>query len=329
MAEEKPVVLSQLKKSPSPHWHSRQTSSKIMLHVIIALLFPTAAAVYFFGWRVLLMAAVGVITAVGFEYAFQLYRRQRITIGDNSAAVTGLLVALSLPVTAPLWTIILGNAFAILVVKQLPGGIGKNRFNPAVAARVMLKIFFTPWITNWVTPGVDAVSTATPLEYIGHFSDTVPAEVPSLMNLFLGVGLGGNVGETSKLAILLGMLYLILQKVISPKTPLLYVGTVAVITSIYGNSDFTYMMTHVLSGTLLFAAVYMATDYSSGSLTPDGQTVFAIGCGILTALIRIVFNFPGGVGYAILIMNALVPLLDKYLAPRIYGHKKRPAFERE
>lgn len=313
--------------SPSPHLFSKRTSAWIMQQVIIALLIPTIAATYFFGWRVILMIAVGIGSSVLFEYIYQKLSSKEITISDYSAAVTGMLLGLSLPVTAPLWSVVVGSAFAILLVKQLPGGIGRNAFNPAVAARVMLKVFFTPWITNWVTPEPDVISTATPLESIGHFTRTVPEEVPGLWDLFLGIGLGGNVGETSKLAILIGLIYLVIRGIINLKIPLLYVLTVAIITSVYGDFSFNYMMTHVLSGTLLFGATYMATDYSSGALTPDGKTVFAIGCGILTAVIRIVFDFPGGVGFAILIMNGLAPMIDKHLAPRIYGHKKRPQQE--
>ncbi|PXW93075.1 electron transport complex protein RnfD [Streptohalobacillus salinus] len=315
---------AELSTTASPHLFSRRKSDWIMQQVIIALVFPTIAATYFFGFRVLLMVLVGVVSSVFFEYAYQKYRNIPSTISDYSAVVTGMLIGLSLPVTAPLWTIVIGTAFAILIIKQLPGGIGRNALNPAVAARVMLKVFFTPWITDWVTPGADAVSTATPLEYIGHFSKSVSAEVPNLMQLFFGFELGGNVGETSKFAIILGLIYLVVRGIINFKIPLLYVVTVAVVTGLYSSFDLTYMMTHVLSGTLIFAATYMATDYSSGPLTPDGKTLFAIGLGVLTALFRILFNFPGGVGFAILIMNALTPVIDRYLAPRIYGHKKRP-----
>lgn len=318
------VESDDLLTTPSPHLFSKKTSAWIMQQVLIALLFPAIAATYFFGWRVILMIGIGIVSSILFEYAYQKFQSKPITIYDYSAAVTGMLIGLSLPVTAPLWSVIVGSAFAILIVKQLPGGIGRNAFNPAVAARVMLKVFFTPWITNWVTPEPDVVSTATPLESVGHFSKTVPEEVPGLWDLFLGVGLGGNVGETSKLAILIGLIYLVVRGIINLKIPILYILTVAVITSVYGDFNFVYMMTHVLSGTLIFAATYMATDYSSGALTPDGKTVFAIGCGILTAVIRIVFGFPGGVGFAILIMNALAPTIDKHLAPRIYGHLNRP-----
>lgn len=307
---------------PSPHIRSARTSSRIMMHVLIALCFPAAAAVYFFGFRVIVMLVVGIVSALAFEFLYQKIRNKKVTVSDGSAAVTGMLMGLSLPTSAPLWALILGTAFAIIVVKQLPGGIGRNLFNPAVGGRVMLKIFFTPWITNWVLPGVDAVSTATPLEFIGHGVTTVSPEIPSLLNLFMGFDLGGNSGETSKLMILIGMVYLILFKIISPKIPLLYIGTVGLIMFLFSGFDVEYAAVHMLSGTLFFAAVFMATDYSSGAITPKGQVFFAIGCGVLTALFRILFNFPGGVGFAILTMNMIAPWIDKQCTPRIYGHKK-------
>lgn len=315
-----------LKITASPHLKSTKKTDWIMKQVVIALLFPLAAAIYFFGIKSLFMVIVGILSSVLFEYAYQKIKDQPVRINDYSAVITGMLLGLSVPVTAPYWSIIIASFFAIVIIKQLPGGIGRNMFNPAVGARVMLKVFFSPWITNWVTPGTgtDVVSTATPLESIGNFSRTVGEDVPGLWELFLGVNLGGNIGETSKAMILLAFIYLVVRGVINMKIPLLYVITVAVISSIYGGYDVTYMMTHVLSGTLVFAAVFMATDYTSGALTPDGQTIFAIGAGVLTIGIRILFDFPGGVGFAILIMNALSPLIDKYLAPRIYGHKKRP-----
>lgn len=315
-----------LKMTASPHLKSPKKTDWIMKQVVIALLFPLAAAIYFFGVKSLFMVIVGILSSVLFEYAYQKIKDQPVRINDYSAVITGMLLGLSVPVTAPYWSIVVGSFLAIVIIKQLPGGIGRNMFNPAVGARVMLKVFFSPWITNWVTPGrgTDVVSTATPLESIGHFSRTVGEDVPGLWDLFLGVNLGGNIGETSKAMILLAFIYLVVRGVINMKIPLLYVITVAVISSIYGGYDTTYMMTHVLSGTLVFAAVFMATDYTSGALTPDGQTIFAIGAGVLTIGIRILFDFPGGVGFAILIMNALSPLIDKHLAPRIYGHKKRP-----
>ncbi len=310
--------------SPSPHIRNKKTTSHIMRDVLIALLFPLMAAVYFFGWQVLIMVALGMTTAIFSEYAYQKFTHQKITIKDNSALVTGALIGLSLPVTAPLWIVVIGSLFAIIVVKQWAGGIGKNYFNPAVAARVMIKAFFTPWITNWVLPGPDAISAATPLEYLGGGASTVAAAVPSLSDLFLGLNLGGNVGETSKLMIIIGMVYLIFRRVINPKIPLLFILTTTLVTGFYSGFNFDFMMSHALTGTLFFGATFMATDYSSGALTPEGKTVFAIGAGLLTGFFRIAFTYPGGVGFAILIMNALAPVIDQKLMPKIYGHKKRP-----
>lgn len=320
-------INGNLKVGPSPHIRSKRTSAWIMGQVLIALVPPLIAATFFFGLQVLLMVAVGVFTAVLSEYIYQKLRYQEVKIKDLSACVTGMLIGLSLPVTAPLWTVAIGSIFAIIVVKQLNGGIGKNYFNPAVAARVMLKAFFSPWITNWVLPSsgeVDAVSGATPLEWIGDGARTVSEQVPRLWDLFLGINLGGNVGETSKLAILIGMLYLIFRRVIHPKIPILYIMTTVLIMGFWSGFNFNFMMTHALTGTLFFAATYMATDYSSGSLTPAGKTVFAIGCGVFTAFFRIAFDYPGGVGFAILIMNGCAPFIDGRLMPRIYGHKSRP-----
>ncbi|NLB21577.1 MAG: RnfABCDGE type electron transport complex subunit D [Clostridium sp.] len=310
--------------SPSPHIRNKKTTSHIMRDVLIALLFPLMAAVYFFGWQVLIMVALGMTTAIFSEYAYQKFTHQKITIKDNSALVTGALIGLSLPVTAPLWIVVIGSLFAIIVVKQWAGGIGKNYFNPAVAARVMIKAFFTPWITNWVLPGPDAISAATPLEYLGGGASTVAAAVPSLSDLLLGLNLGGNVGETSKLMIIIGMVYLIFRRVINPKIPLLFILTTTLVTGFYSGFNFDFMMSHALTGTLFFGATFMATDYSSGALTPEGKTVFAIGAGLLTGFFRIAFTYPGGVGFAILIMNALAPVIDQKLMPKIYGHKKRP-----
>lgn len=336
MAQEVSDVNGKLKVSPSPHIRSERTSSWVMTQVLIALVPPAIAATYFFGWWVLGMIIIGVASAVLSEYLYQKLTYQPIKIHDRSAAVTGTLIALSLPVTAPIWMIVFGSAFAIIIVKQMNGGIGKNYFNPAVAGRVVTKAFFTPWLANWVLPGgffgsgyrgVDAVSSATPLEFLGHRAQEVSSEVPELWELFLGTNLGGNIGETSKLAILIGMLYLIFRKVIHPKIPILYILTTMLVVGLWSSFNFDFMMSHALTGTLFFGATYMATDYSSGSLTPEGKTVFAIGCGVLTAFFRITFNYPGGVGFAILIMNFCAPFIDKKLMPRIYGHAKRPSVD--
>ena len=320
------------KPKPSPHITTPRTTTSIMLDVCIALIFPAIAATYFFGWQVPVMIILGIASAVGAEALWQYLRKKPMTVWDGSAVVTGFLVGLSLPVSAPWWATVLGSVFAIIVVKQwLGGGLGRNMFNPAVAARVMLKAFFTPWITNWILPGPDAVATATPLSFIGNGASSVPADVPGLQDLFLGLNLGGNIGETSALAITIGMIYLIARGVIDAKTPILFILSTTLTVGLLSEFNFLFMMTHALSGTLFFGAVYMATDYSSGCLTPQGKTIFAIGCGVLTALFRMLFNFPGGVGFAILIMNALAPLIDRRFAPKIYGRRKRPqlAFNRQ
>ncbi len=316
--------LKAVSMDPSPSVRTRRTTTFIMGQVILALMLPTAAAIYYFGYQAVILILISILTAVLSEYLYERIMQKKPSIHDLSAVVTGLLIGLSLPVTAPIWSVVLGSTFAIVVVKHIGGGLGKNMFNPAVASRVMLKIFFTPWITNWVVPGPDALSTATPLEFLGDGSKLVTSDVPSLLDLFLGTGLGGNMGETSKLMILIAMVYLIVMRIIHPKIPFLFVLGTTLTVGLYSSFNLEFMLSHALSGTLLFAAVFMATDYSSGALTPGGKTVFALGGGILTAVFRIAFNWPGGVGVAILIMNALAPFIDQRLMPRIYGHKTRP-----
>lgn len=317
----------QLSMQPSPHIRSNQMSSRIMRDVIIALLFPTVGALYFFGYRVLIMIVVGIGSSVFFEFTFQKLMRRPDTIHDLSACVTGYLIALSLPTTAPLWTIVLGTFFAIVIVKQIPGGIGKNFLNPAVAARVMLKIFFSSQITNWVTPGVDAVSTATPLEFLGHFTRTVSEELPPMMELIIG-NIGGNIGETSKLLILIGFAYLVYKKVIDFRIPLTTILTAGVVVFVYSGFNMEFTLYHIFSGTLIFASVYMVTDYTSGPLTTQGRIIYAIGIGLLCALLRIIFDLPGGIGFSILIMNILSSVVDYFAIPRVFGHEK-PVRNRE
>ncbi len=317
-----PSMTMNLSTEPAPHLHSSKTDAGIMRDVIAALLFPAAAAVCLFGARALVMCVTGVVSAVLFEAAYQKAAGKEITVRDYSAAVTGLLVALSLPVTAPLWAIILGNAFAIIVIKQLSGGLGRNILNPAVGARVMLKIFFEPRITQWVMPGTDAVSTATPLEYIGHFSRSLSPELPPLEDLFWGY-IGGEIGTTSKLFIILGFGYLACRKIIDPKAPMAVMLGVAAIILPYSGFNLTFTAYHALSGALLFAAVYMVTDYSSGPMKVKAKILFAFLVGVLTAALRIVLDLPGGIGIAILIMNLFANALDKICTPRVVGCREK------
>ncbi|AYW51223.1 MAG: RnfABCDGE type electron transport complex subunit D [Tetragenococcus halophilus] len=331
-------IENNLKVGPSPHIRSKRTVEGIMTEVLIALVPPIIAAVYFFGWWVFVQLAVAIIVAVFSEFLYQKITYQKVTIHDRSALVTGTLIGLSFPITAPLWVVAITSLFAIVVVKQWnlglgKGGIGRNYLNPAVTARVCAKIFFTPFFTDWVLPtgffggpygGVDAVSSSTPLEFVGHGAQRVSDKVPDLGELFLGLDLGGNIGETSKLAIVIGMLFLIFRRIINPKIPILFIGSTVLVMCFWGNFNLEFMLTHALTGTLFFGATYMATDYSSGALTPAGKTIFAVGGGVLTALIRMIFDFPGGFGIAIIIMNICAPFIDQKLMPRIYGHKKRP-----
>ena len=331
-------VENHLQFGPSPHIRTKRTVESIMTEVLLALIPPIIAAVYFFGWWVFVQLAVAMATTVLSEFLFQKVTYRKVTIHDRSALVTGALIGLSFPITAPLWVIIITSVFAIVIVKQWNlglgnGGIGRNYLNPAVTARVCAKVFFTPFFTDWVLPsgffggaygGVDAVSSSTPLEFVGHGAQRVSNQVPDLRELFLGLDLGGNIGETSKLAIIIGMLYLIFRRIINPKIPILFISSTVLVMCFWASFNLEFMMTHALTGTLFFGATYMATDYSSGALTPGGKTVFAIGGGVLTALIRIIFDFPGGFGIALIIMNICAPFIDQKLMPRIYGHKKRP-----
>lgn len=326
----------------SPHIFEKWSSQWIMLQVIIAMLFPLAAGVYFFGFQTLYLTVLAVITCVISEYLYEKIVRKRVTVTDLSAVVTGMLIGLSMPNGAQWYSIIIVSLFAIIVVKMIPGGIGRNRFNPAVGGRVMY--LMAPWIVNTFVAGEDIITTAshaeaittatpddlvaaaTPLFYIASGAQEVPDGAQTLWNMFLGNqgGWGGSLGETSAIALLIAMAFLIFRRIINPKIPAMYIGTVALIMLVYSGFDFEFMMYHILSGALLLAGTFMVTDYASGGLTPLGRTVFPIGAGIITAAFRIGYFSPEGVGFSILIMNAIIPFVDKLVMPRIYGHKKRP-----
>lgn len=327
----------------SPHVFEKWSSQWIMLQVIIALIFPLIAGVYFFGTQTLWVTALAVVTCVVSEYLYEKIVRKRMTINDLSAAVTGMLLGLSMPNGVSWFSVVLASLFAIIIVKMIPGGIGRNRFNPAVAGRIAY--LMAPWIVNTFVSGADLittassaeaittatptdlVATATPLYYISSGATEVPEGAQTLWNMFLGNqgGWGGSLGETSSLALLIAMAYLIFRKIINPKIPALYIGTVALIMLVYSGFDFQYMMYHVLSGALLLGGTFMVTDYASGGLTPHGRTIYPIMAGIITAAFRISPFSPEGVGFSILIMNAIIPFVDKMVMPRIYGHKKRPS----
>lgn len=307
--------------SSSPHIRSDETISRIMLDVIIALLPATLASIYFFRFNAAKHVVLAVATAVLTEAIIQKLMKKPITVNDLSAVVTGLLLALNLPPTAPLWIPVLGSAFAIAIAKQAFGGLGHNFINPALAARAMLVASWPGIMTNWVQPGPDAVSTVTPLGIlVGESSDLT---LPPLSDVFFG-NIGGCIGETSALLLILGGIYLLYRGVIDWRIPLSYIGTVAVLALVF-DGGFTNMLYHIFAGGLMLGAFFMATDYASSPVTPRGRIIFGIGAGLLTILIRLKGGYPEGVSYSILLMNLAAPLIDKYTSPRVFGEVRKNA----
>ncbi|HHW72979.1 MAG TPA: RnfABCDGE type electron transport complex subunit D [Firmicutes bacterium] len=291
--------------SPSPHVRDTDTTEKIMFAVLIALLPVVAAAIYFFRWdavRVLLLSAG---SAVATETIWQRLRRKPIRIGDGSALITGVLLALSLPPTIPSWMVIVGSAFAIAIGKQVFGGLGHNPFNPALVGRAFMLASFSQAMTKW-TPPIDGVSAATPL--------ALGAAVSRVPDLFFG-SVAGSLGETSALAILLGGIYLFYKGVIDYRIPVSICATVTVFALLAGEDP----IFHLLAGSVLFAAVYMATDMVTSPITKPGRWIFGVGVAVIIMLIRIWGGYPEGVTFAILLMNAATPLINRWTRPRIYG----------
>jgi electron transport complex protein RnfD len=287
--------------SISPHVYSPLTTTKIMLDVIIALIPAAIASVVIFGIRSLLVIGVCVAVCVFSEWGFEKICKKENTIKDLSAVVTGMLLAFNLPVSIPLWQAAFGSVAAIVVVKQLFGGIGQNFANPAITARIIMMTAFSGSMTSWVFP--DASSSATPLALI---SKGQTGELPTYLNMFLGLR-GGCLGETCTLALLIGGIYLLVKRVISWHTPVAFIGTVALMSLICGK-DVLYQL---MAGGLILGAFFMATDYSSSPATKWGKIIFGIGCGLVTVLIRFWGNFPEGVSFSILLMNILTPYIEK------------------
>lgn len=300
--------------SVSPHTHCGRSTSSIMLDVIIALLPATIAGVVIFGLNALLVVAVCVAACVGFEYLFNLIAKKEQTIGDYSAIVTGLLLGLNLPATTPIWQCVIGALFAIVVVKCLFGGLGYNFVNPAITARVLMLVSFASVAAPAFPAGVDATAGATPLVQLAN------GESVDLLTLLLG-NHGGAVGETCAIALILGFLYLLARDVISWEIPVSFIGSVFVL-SFLMEGDAMKALALTLSGGLLLGAIFMATDYVTSPTTPAGKLIFGLGCGLLTFLIRYFGSYPEGVSFAILIMNLVVPYIDKLTKHRIYGGKK-------
>ena len=306
--------------SASPHLRSTQTTTRIMLDVIISLIPALIAAIFIFGPRVIPVTAVSVSSAVLAEYVSRKVMKRHQTIGDLSAVVTGLILALNLPVTIPYWIAAIGSIVAIVVVKQFFGGIGQNFANPAITARIVLLLSFGAQMGNWVTPlswKTEVTTSATPLA-VGYGNEGAP----SLLDMFIGLR-GGTLGETCAIALILGGVYLIARKVISPAIPLTYIGTVALIMLIAGKGDIGFVLYQVMGGGLLLGAFFMATDYSTCPIKVRGKIIFGVGCGIITALIRLFASMTEAVSFAILIMNLVVPFIDRATIPKPFGTPKK------
>ena len=319
----------ELTVSGSPHAHAKTNTQTIMRDVLIALLPALAGSVYFFGLRALMVTAISAASAVFFEWAYRKLMKLDSTAYDLSAVVTGVLLAFVCPPTIPYWCVVLGDLFAIIVVKQLFGGIGQNFMNPALAGRAFLfswPVAMSTWVkVGWENaPGVlstaDAVTAATPLAAMHQ--GQMPAE--RILDLFLG-NVGGCIGETSALLLLVGFAYLLIRRIISPRIPLAFIGTVAVIALLFpqGNDRLMWTAAQLFSGGLFLGAIFMATDYVTSPVTKLGQIIFGIGCGVLTMLIRYFGGYNEGVSYAILVMNACVVLLDKIGRPKKFGALKK------
>lgn len=310
--------------SSSPHIRSGETTQRIMLDVIIALMPALFAGVFYFGFKALTLTVTAVVFAVVTEAVMQKILGKPVTIKDLSAVVTGILIAFNVPATLPLWIVAVGSIFAIAVAKQCFGGLGFNFINPALAARAMLLASWPVRMTSWVTPGADAVSTATPLALVKGGVEAAGQALPSVWNLFVG-NVGGCIGETSAIALLIGFAYLLYRGVISYRIPAAYVGTVAVLAFLFGGFDAGAMIYHIFAGGLFLGAIFMATDYSTSPMTVRGQIIFGVGCGILTAVIRFFGGYPEGVSYSILLMNLATPLIDRYTMPKKFGEVKKSA----
>ncbi len=307
----------QVKLSVSPHIHSGNSTRRIMLDVLIALLPTTVAGAVIFGWKSLLVVAACVISCVGFEALFNLIVRKKQTVGDLSAAVTGLLLALNLPANVPIWQCVVGSLFAIVVVKCLFGGIGCNPVNPAITARVFMLVAFGSMAKAYMPTIVDTVSGATPL------SAEAGAELPGLLDLLLGLR-GGAIGEVCIIALVLGFVYLLARRVITWHIPVTFIGTVFVASLLMEGMNVTSALTLTLSGGLFLGAIFMATDYVTSPATSWGKVIFGVGAGLITFMIRYFGTYPEGVSFAILFMNILTPYIDSWTKHRVLvaGGKK-------
>ena len=302
--------------SGTPHVRSKESIQSIMRDVIIALVPATAAGIYYFGLRALILIVAAIISAVFFEWLYEKITKKPVTINDLSAVVTGLLLAMNLPASAPVWVAIVGSAFAIIFAKQLFGGLGQNFINPALAGRAFLLASYPTEMTTWVVPNglaADAATYATPLAQLKN-----GALDASLKQLVMGQ-VGGTIGETCAIALIIGGIYLLYKHVISWKIPVIYIATVFILFAVIGRHGMRMPLQEIFAGGVMLGGIFMATDYASSPVTPKGQVIFAVGAGLLTYLIRTFGGYPEGVSYSFLIMNCCVPLIERFTEPTIFG----------
>lgn len=317
--------MNKLLVSPSPHLHAKTSTASLMRDVVIALVPATVVSVLFYGWSELLILGVSVASCVLLEYLITKYLLDRpCTVCDWSAVVTGVLLALNLPAATPWWVVFIGAVVAIGVAKMTFGGLGQNLFNPAIAGRVFLLISFPTYMTDWTRPqgfiGADAISGATPLGMVKEGGISAIEGLDYANMLFLNIG--GSAGELSAIAILAGFVYLLARKVIKPYITLSVLGTVAVFSGIFwavNPAEFTGPLFNLLTGGLLLGSVFMATDYVTSPMSNWGGVIFGVGIGVITMLIRYFGAYPEGVSFAILIMNSVVPLINKWCHSKKYG----------
>lgn len=310
--------MNKLVVSSSPHISSPESVRGIMLDVIIALIPAGVMSVWLFGIRALLLILTCVMSCVLSEYISRRIMKRSCTIGDLSAVVTGILLAYNLPPSLPLWMAVIGSAVAIVVVKQLFGGIGQNFVNPALIGRIVLMNSFTTAMTTWTAPfayrvNADAVTSATAL--VAQSGDSLP--LPTLTQMLFGQR-AGCLGETCVIALLIGFVYLVIRRIINPLVPIVFVGTVALCSVLHGDNA----LYQIMSGGLILGAVFMATDYATTPVTLKGKLIFAFGCGLITSFIRFFGSLPEGVSYSIIIMNIVTPYIDRLTAPKPFGYIK-------
>lgn len=305
--------------SSSPHLKTKNETPRVMLDVIISLLPAAIAGVLIFGINALLVIVTCVLSSIVSEFVFNVITKKQQTIYDMSAIVTGLILALNFRADAPIWQCVIGSVFAIIVVKCLFGGLGCNFANPAAAAKVFLLTCFATTLGGGAFPQlngqIDMITSATPLESMAN-----GGQLPTYLDMLFGIR-GGAIGETCIIAIVIGFIYLVARRVIHFETPLIFVATVFIL-SLTVSNDLVLSVYHVLSGGLVFGAVFMATDYVTTPITRTGKMIFAVGCGLITFLIRFYGGYPEGVSFSILFMNILSPYIEKWTAPKALGGKK-------